>query len=190
MLRLPDLKVGTLIIMEDQPYEILETHHSKMAQGEAVLQSRIKNLITGAVLNKNFFHKDKYEEAEIQKQKVKFLYANRGEFWFCDPKDPGKRFSLKEDIIGSSKNFLKANSIIDSFLFEEKVINIALPVKEDYKVTEAAVGLRGDSAQGATKTVKIESGATVTVPLFINEGDIITVNTETGLYVSRAEKSK
>jgi len=190
MLRLPDLKIGTLIVFDDQPYEILETHHSKMAQGEAVLQSKIRNLITGAVLSRNFFHKDKFEEAEVERKKVKYMYNSRGEYWFCDPQDPGKRFSLKEESLESIKKFMKTNSIMESFVYNDQVISIKLPIKEQYKVVDAPPGLRGDSAQGATKTVTIESGAIVTVPLFIQQDDIIVVNTETGLYVERAEKSK
>ena len=190
MLEFPDLKVGLLIIIDGQPYEIMEAHHSKVAQRRAVLQTRIKNLITGAVLNKNITHMEKFEEAEIERKKVKYLYNNKGEYWFCDPDKPSDRFNLVEQSLGNTGKFLKPNSIIESFIFNEKIISIKPPIKENFVVVDSPPGVKGDSAQGATKTVKIESGASVTVPLFIEQGDIITVNTDTGLYVSRAEKNK
>lgn len=188
MLGMNDLRIGVFFIMEGQPYEVLFSQHLKMQQRRPVMQTRIKNLLTGKITERNFQQSDYFEEADIQKKEVKFLYFHRGEFWFSEVNNPSKRFQLTEDIIGDSARFLKPNTIITVFLFSDKIINIKLPIKMDFKVIEAPPSTRGNTAQGGTKQVKLETGTFVNVPLFIEEGDIIRVNTETGEYAERAEK--
>lgn len=190
MLGINDLERGQTIIIERAPYQVMEVHHLHIGRGGSSVQTKLRNLITGNVLSRNFKPADSFEETEIKKKNVKFLYASRGEYWFCEADKPANRFMLKEEHIGEPAKFLKQNLNIDAVLFEEKIINIAIPIKIDYKVTEAPPGIRGDTAQGGTKIVTIESGAQVIAPLFINEGDIIQINTDTGEYVSRIEKSK
>ena len=129
----------------------------------------------------------------IEKIPMKFLYNHRGEFWFADPKNPKDRFSLKEELIGEPARFLKSNLGVIALQFSTtgenpKIINIILPIKVDLKVVEAPPAVRGNTAQGGTKSVKLESGAEIQTPLFINEGDVVKVNTETGEYVERMEK--
>ena len=119
---------------------------------------------------------------------MKFLYANRGEFWFCDPQDPSKRFKIEESFLGNRGKFLKANFIVQLLTFGDRTIGIDMPIKVDLKVTDSPPAVKGDSSQGAMKQAKLESGVTINVPLFINEGDVIKVNTETGAYVERADK--
>ena len=188
MLGMNDLKIGTFFIMEGQPFEVLFSQHLKMQQRRPVMQTKIKNLLTGRVVERNFQQSDYFEEADIQKKEVKFLYSHRDEFWFSEINDSSKRFKLSENIIGESKQFLKSNIIIISLLFNGEIINIELPVKIDFKVIEAPPSTRGNTAQGGTKQVKLETGAIINVPLFIEEGDIIRVNTQTGEYAERAEK--
>ncbi len=188
MLGINDLKPGVVFIMDDQPYEVLSANHLKMQMRKPVLQTRIKNLINGKVLEKNLSHAESFEEAEIERTPVLYLYNHRGEYWFCDPKDRAKRFQLSEELLGDSKYYLKSNTEIDSFKFNDQVININLPIKMDFKVVEAPPGIKGNTAQGGTKIVTIESGAKVSVPLFVEEGDIIKVNTERGEYVERVQK--
>jgi elongation factor P len=142
------------------------------------------------VLERNFAQSDVFQEADINRKNVKFLYNHRGQYWFSDERDPSKRFELNEELLGDSVKFLKANTVLEAILFGDKIISITLPVKMEFKVVEAPPGIRGDTAQGGVKQVKIDTGATVNAPLFINEGDIITINTETGDYVERAEKGK
>jgi elongation factor P len=190
MLSVNDLKPKTFFIYEEQPYVVLETHHLKMQQRRPVVQTKMRNLINGKILEKNFAQSDVFEEADISKQKVKFLYSHRGQYWFSDEKDSSKRFELDENIISDAVKFLKPNTVLDAILFEDKVINIELPVKMDFKVIEAPPAIRGNTAQGGIKQVKIETGASVNVPLFVNQGDIIRINTETGEYTERIEKGK
>lgn len=185
-----ELKPKIFFIYEGQPYVVLETHHLKMQQRRPVVQTRMRNIINGKVLERNFAQSDVFEEAEVSKQKVKFLYAHREQYWFVNDNDQSKRFELGEDILGDSVKFLKPNTVLDAILFEDKIINVELPVKMDFKVVEAPPAVRGDTAQGGVKQVKIETGASVNVPLFINQDDIIRINTENGEYTERIEKGK
>ncbi len=188
MLGMNDLRIGIFFIIEGQPYEVLFSQHLKMQQRRPVMQTKIKNLLTGKIIERNFQQSDHFEEADIQKKEVKFLYSYRDEFWFSEINDPSKRFQLTKEIIGESGEFLKPNTVITTLLFNEKIINIELPVKMDFKVIEAPPSTRGNTAQGGTKQVKLEGGAYINVPLFIDEGDIIRLNTKTGEYTERIEK--
>lgn len=189
-LNVNDLKPKVFFVFENQPYVVLETHHLKMQQRRPVVQTKMRNLINGKILERNFAQSDVFEEADISRQKVKFLYAHREQYWFVNESDPSKRFELGEDILGDSTKFLKPSTILDAISFNEKIINVELPVKMDFKVIEAPPAVRGNTAQGGVKQVKIETGALINVPLFINQGDVIRINTETGEYTERVEKGK
>ncbi|RJQ14754.1 elongation factor P [Candidatus Parcubacteria bacterium] len=189
MLGMNDLRVGTYFILDEEPYEILEARHVKMAQGRPVMQTKIKNLLTGNVLSRNFHQSDSFNEAELDKSKVKYLYNHRDQYWFSDIKDGSKRFSLTKSTIGNGVQFLKANLEVEAIAFDGKVINIVLPIKIDLIVKEAPPAIKGNTAQGGTKAVVLETESSINVPLFINAGDIIRVNTQTGEYVERAEKA-
>ena len=180
-----DLAKGILFIMDGSPYEVLESHFLRMQQRKAVVQTRIRNLITGKVLDRNFQPSDSFEEAEIAKKSAMFIYANRGEYWFHEEGNPKNRFSLPVELLGERAQFLKPNTKVATMVFNEKVIKVELPVKMEFKVTEAPPSIRGNTAQGGTKQVTLEGGAKINAPLFINEGDMVRINTETGQYVER-----
>jgi len=184
-----ELKPKTYFIFEGQPWQVLESHHLKMQQRRPVVQTKIKNLLNGKIIERNFQQSESFQEADISRRKVKFIYESRDEYWFSEPLDPSKRFSLKEDIIGDTGKFLKSNIVVDAITFNEDIINIELPVKVDYKVKEAPPAVKGDTAQGGVKQVTIETGARINVPLFINESDIIRINTQSGEYTERVKKS-
>lgn len=187
MLTHTDLKKGVQIILDGQPCEILEANSMKKAQRRPVVQTKIKNLLTGNVLERNFQQGEVFEEAEILKLKAKFLYAHRGRYFFTEEENPSKRFELTVEQIGEQVKFLKPNQPIEALIFDEKIIGVVLPIKINLKVTEAPPGVQGDRAQGGTKNVVLESGGTADVPLFVKEGDIIEINTETGEYTRRVE---
>ncbi len=187
MLSHTDLKRGVRFIFNNEPYEVLEAKHLKMAQRRPVIQARIKNLIKATVIERNFQQGDIFEEADLIKIEVKYLYNNRGVFFFCEKENPAKRFSFTIEQIGPASKFLKPNEIVEGVIFNDKVINISIPIKIQLKVKEAPPGIKGDSAQGAEKTVILENGTELNVPLFIKEGDIIEVNTEEGKYVRRVD---
>jgi len=185
-----ELKPKVFFIWEGQPWVILESHHLKMQQRRPVVQTRMKNLLNGKIVERNFAQSDVFEEADIKRGEVKFLYNHRDEYWFSKKDDPSKRFKLEERILGDATKYLKNNLIVGAILFNDQIINIELPVKMDFKVIEAPPAIRGDTAQGGVKQVIIETGATVNTPLFVEEGDVIRINTENGQYVERVEKGK
>jgi elongation factor P len=180
-----DLTKGVLFIMDGAPYEVLESHFLRMQQRKAVVQTRIRNLITGKLLDRNFQASDNFEEAEIDRGSAIFIYASRGEYWFHEEGNPKNRFSLTEDFMGTQGKFLKPNTKVSTWTFNGKIIKVEIPIKMEFKVIEAPPSIKGNTAQGGTKTVVVEGGVNVNAPLFINEGDMIRVNTETGQYVER-----
>ncbi|MFH1161838.1 MAG: hypothetical protein V1696_00985 [Candidatus Jorgensenbacteria bacterium] len=204
MLSYNELKAGTIFTKNEDPdpYEVLEYAFIRMQQRKPVTQLKIKNLLTGKVQDYAAHQNESFYEVEIERQKVNFIYRNNpastrqaregeagGEYWFHEVGKPGNRFSLADEAMGDAGQYLKANAEVTAFKFGEKIINIELPVKVDLKVTEAPPAIRGDTAQGGTKSVTLETGAKANVPLFINEGDVVRVNTVTGEYVERVEKA-
>lgn len=173
--------------MDGEPWEVLEVHFLRMQQRKAVVQTKIKNLINGKIVDKNFQPSDKLEETEMDKMKSRFLYVNRDVFWFDEVGNPKNRFSFSRDTLGDSADFLKPNLEVSAIKFQDKIISIELPVKVDYKIIEAPPAVRGNTAAGGTKVAIIESGAKISVPLFVEEGETIRVNTETATYERRVE---
>jgi len=184
-----ELKRGMFIVFENQPYEILEMNFLRMQQRKAVVQTKLKNLINGKVIDHNFQPSDEIKEANIEKKEAVFIYNSRGEYWFHEADNPKNRFKLSEDALGNSAQFLKPNVMITTLLFDGEIININLPIKMDLKVTEAPPSARGNTAQGGNKLVTLETGVKINAPLFVNEGDIVKINTETGEYVERVTKA-
>ena len=182
-----DLKRGVRFILDNEPYEVLDSSFVFKGRGSSIVQTKIKNLITGNVLSRTFHPGENFEEAEIEKIKVKFIYSHQDRFFFSKEADVSFRFDLAKEAIGESSIFLKPNQIVEGMQFKDKIINISLPIKVHLKVKEAPPGVKGDRAQGGTKTVILETGAKINVPLFIEEGDIIEVNTQTSEYVRRIE---
>jgi len=185
-----DLRPKTFFVFEGQPWVVLESHHLKMQQRRPVVQTKIRNLINGKIIERNFAQSDVFEEADVRREKVKFLYNHRDQYWFVNPNDPSKRFELSQQLIGDAARFLKPNTILDAVLFNDEVITIELPIKMEFTVVQAPPAIRGDTAQGGVKQVKLDTGGTANVPLFINEGDVIRINTETREYVERVEKGR
>jgi elongation factor P len=180
-----EITPGKFIVLDGAPYEVLDARIFRMQQRKPVNQTKLKHLITGKITEYTFHQADKAEEANLEKREAKYLYNNRGEWWFCEPTDPSKRFNLTADMIGNAGRFLKANSLVDLTVFNEQIIGVQLPIKVDLKVTEAPPAVRGNTVQGGTKQVTLETGATIQTPLFINEGDTLRINTSTGEYVER-----
>lgn len=188
MLSYSELTKGTLFILDGAPYEVLEMNFLRMQQRKATVNTKIRNLITGKILERNWQASDSFEEAEVEKKNAKFIYMAKGEYWFCDEKNAADRFSLTAEVLGDAGKFLKPNTIVVALFFNGKVITATLPIKMDFIVTEAPPSIKGNTAQGGNKVVTLEGGATIPVPLFINAGDVIRVNTQTGEYVERVDK--
>lgn len=185
MLEYSEIKERKCIIFDNEPYEVLSSHVFRKQMRKPVNATKLRNLISGRVIEHSFSAQDKAEEADIETKNVKFLYANRGEWWFCEENNPSNRFKLSEEILGNATKFMKANSIIEAKSFEDNIFGIDLPIKVELKVTDAPPAVKGDTAKGGNKIITLETGATLNAPMFINEGDVVRINTETGEYVER-----
>ena len=188
MLEYNEIVERKYIVLDGAPYEVLTSHVFRKQQRKPVNATKLKNLITGKVTEYSFHQSEKMLEAEIDSKEIKYLYNNKGEFWFTDPEDASKRFGLKEDIVGPQARFLKPNSLITQLLFGEQTIGFKFPINVELKVTEAPPNIKGDSSTSGGKIVTLETGARITAPLFVNEGDVIRINTETGEYKERVGK--
>jgi len=188
MLSYTDLKPGTQVVLDGEPYVVMEYHFLRKQQRKPTVQTKIKHLVTGRVVERAFQPSDNIIEAEVELKDVKFLYHNKEEYWFCEVDNPKNRFKLDFSVIGSAAGFLKDNSLVSASVFKDKIININLPIKVDLLVTEAPPAIKGNTAQGGTKQVMLETGANVNVPLFVGQGDVVRINTQTGEYVERVSK--
>lgn len=182
-----DLKPGINFIKDGEPYAVLKYTHVKKQRGAPVVQLEIKNLISGKTKEITVHQKEKFEEAEIEEIQAEFVYYQdrKGEYWFRKTDDPSNRFFLLEDQIGDLKKYLTPGLEVKIFKFKGEPVNLKLPIKVDLKVTQAPPAVKGNTAEGGTKQVEVETGHKITTPLFINKGDTIRVNTETGEYSER-----
>ncbi len=188
MLEYNEIRERKYIIMNNEPFEVLTSHVFRKQQRKPVNATKLKSLLNGRVMEYSFHVSEKVHEAEIDTKEIKYLYNNKNEWWFCESNNPGNRFKLDDAILGNAKLYLLPNALVNALLFDEKVIGIELPPKVDLKVTEAPPNVKGSTAQGGNKLVTLETGATVTVPMFINEGEVLRISTATGEYVERVQK--
>lgn len=175
--------------MNGDPYLVLSSDIAKKDRQKASNTVRMKNLRTGQVLEKTLHQSDVLQDADVSKREVKYLYENRGEFWFCEPSSPKDRFNLPADVVGDLSNYVKENSIVEAVEFDGTIMSINTPIKVELKVKEAPDAVKGNSSGGATKEVTLETGFKVHVPMFINTGDIVAINTESASYSERIEKA-
>lgn len=177
------------LIMDGDPYLVIDNTIIKKGRGKASNNVKMKNLRSGGVVEKTFHQADTLEEADLEKNDVKYLYTNKGESWFCAPDNPGDRFSLDANIVGGLTNFVTENSIVQAVVFDDKIMSVITPIKVELKVKEAAEAVKGNTSSSATKEVTLETGYLIQVPQFINQGDVIAVNTESGSYTERVSKA-
>jgi elongation factor P len=187
MLEYNEIVPKKVILLDGAPYEVVDSQVSRKQQRKPVNQVKLRNVLTGRVTEMAFHVSEKAEEADISTKSVKFLYNNRGALWFCAENDPSDRFELSTEIVGPAWQFLKPNSIVDAAVFDDEIISVRIPIKVELKVTEAPPAVRGNTSQGGQKQITLETGATINAPLFVNEGDVVRVNTELGTYVERAD---
>jgi elongation factor P len=185
MLEYNEITLRKYILVDGEPFEVLDSHVFRKQQRKPVNQTKLKSLLTGRIMERSFHQSEKAEEAELTYSKVKYLYSHKGEHWFCEEKDAAKRFKLEDSLVGSKVKFMKPNSMADAVSFNEKIIGLEIPIKLELKVTEAPPAVKGDTAKGGNKVITLETGITINAPLFINPGDIVRINTETGEYVER-----
>jgi elongation factor P len=188
MLEYNEILPKKVILLDGAPYEVIDAHVFRKQQRKPVNQTKLRNIITGKVTEQAFHVSEKVEEADLTLKSVKYLYHNKGQYWFCAANNPADRFFLTDEVVGTQGQFLKANTILDAVVFDEKIISLRMPIKVELLVKEAPPAVRGNTAQGGTKQITLETGAVINAPLFVNEGDLIRVNTELASYVERVDK--
>jgi len=184
MYDITDLKPGRAINIDGEPYMVVSSQFGRKSQSKANMQCKLKNLKTGAILAKNFQGSEKIEPADVGYRRVQYLYNNGDTFTFMD-NETFDQFELGKDTIDEAALYLVEGNEVDALMFEDNPIGIQLKPTVELKVVETIPGVKGDTATGGNKPAKLESGLVVNVPLFVDEGDVVKVNTETGLYMTR-----
>ncbi len=184
-----ELKVGTIFLKDGAPFKVLDYAFVRMQQRKPVAQLKMVNMLSGKVQEYTANQNESFEEAEIDMMPVIFIYMSRGEYWFNEKGNPKNRFQLAADVIGTAAQFLKGGTEVTAYKFGDEFISVELPIKMEFEVTEAPPAIKGDTASGGGKMVTLETGAKINAPLFINVGDVVRVNTQTGTYAERVEKA-
>ncbi len=184
-LSINDLKNGLTILIDGQPFIILDSQFVKPGKGAAFTRCKARNLKTQNVLERTFRGDEKIEEAYIEESKLQYQYNSGDMYHFMDTENYEDK-AISRDILGDKVDFLKDNMEISAYSYKNEILNVNLPNFVVYTITHSEPGIKGDTAKAGTKPATIESGAVVNVPLFVNEGDKIKVDTRTGNYIERA----
>ncbi|RLE08243.1 MAG: elongation factor P [Candidatus Aminicenantes bacterium] len=179
-----DFRRGLKIEVDGTPYAIVEFQHVKPGKGGAFVRTKLRNLITGAVIDKTFRAGEKVERPDLEEKTMQFLYSEGNQYYFMDTETYEQTF-LTQEQLGESKNFLQENINVSILYYQGKPIGVELPIFVELEVKKTEPGVRGDTATGGSKPATLETGAVIQVPLFINEGDKVKIDTRTGEYIER-----
>lgn len=186
MMVVQDIRNGTTFLLDGQPWLGLKYEHVKMGRGSATIRIKAKNLLTGTTVEKSFINSARVEEINTARRPMQYLYKDGQNYIFMDPKDY-EQIEISGQVIGSSGDYLKEGVLVNILFWEDRPLWIELPPKMDFKVIETDPGVKGNSAANMYKTAKLDNGLTVRVPLFIEEGEQIVVDTRDGSYVERVK---
>lgn len=180
-----------VILFDSEPFLVVSHHVFRKQQRKPVNVTKLKSLISGRVVENTFHVNETVPEADLEKKAIVYIFRNaaKGEYMFHTAGNPGNRFPLSEDVVGDAGKWMKEKSQYDALVFNDDVIGIKIPIKVELTVTEASEAVKGNTSSNATKEVTVETGAALQVPQFINQGDIISINTDTGEYSERVEKA-
>ena len=184
-LSINEVKSGVTVLIDNEVYQVTDVQHVKPGKGAAFARTKLRNMKTGNILEKTFRGDEKIEPAYIDERKLQYLYQSADMYHFTD-QDNFEEITIQKDQLGDKIKFLKDNIEVAGYFFKGEVININLPNFIEVKITHTEPGIKGDTAKSGTKHAQIETGATVQVPLFIEVGDKIKVDTRTGSYVEKA----
>lgn len=184
MISTNQFKNGMCIMVDSKLYEIVEFQHVKPGKGGAFVRTKLKNVDNGAVVDKTFRAGEKFEQAHMQKKEMQYLYSDGSSLHFMDNENY-EQISLSKDQVGDAVNFMTDGMNVDILFHDNKPIDVTPPISVELKVTKAEPGHKGDTATGGTKPVEVETGLKVNVPMFVNEGDTIKVDSRNGQYVTR-----
>jgi len=179
-----DLKKNVLITLDGQPYKVIEYSQKVMGRGGSIVNVRVKNLITGALIPKTFKGQEKIEPAEVTIKKVQYLYKDEDKFYFMDP-TTFEQYELSKDLVGDSKDFMKDGDEMEIQFYNGSAINLTLPKNLWLEVTYTENAVKGDTSTSVMKDATLETGVVIKVPAFIKTGDIVSVDTETYAYRER-----
>jgi len=179
----------TIIDYNGEPYEVLSAHIFRMQQRKPVNQTKLRHLVSGRVIEISFHQNETVTEADVSMMAANYLYTSRGESWFAEAGNPKHRFSFPDEVVHDRVQWLAPNTEVEVLTYDEKPMTIKIPVKVDLEVKDAPPAVKGNTVSGGTKLVELTTGAKVNVPLFINTGDIVRINTDTGEYTERMEKA-
>ena len=194
MLNYNEIKERKYIVMDDEPYEVITSVVSRKQANKPVNKTKLKSLISGRVVEHTFHMSDKVDEADMMRKNIVYIYSQGDQHWFHPEGDKSDRFTLDSDVVDSALDYISTNDVVDALVYtddedEEQIIGLKLPIKMELEVTEAPPSIKGNTATGGDKLVTVKTGAKFTVPLFINVGDVIAVNTESGTYTERVSKA-
>ncbi len=187
MLTIGELRPGMAVEVDGAPFVILSAVHSKQARAGGVCRTKMKNLISSSVIPKTFQGNDKLKKADVKHVRAQYLYSDPSGFYFMR-EDTYEQFDLNEETIDSQKNFLVDGMDVDILTYNDNPIAVKLPPKVNLEIKQTDPGVKGDTVSGGSKSATMETGYVLQVPLFLKEGEIIRVNTETGEYVERVSK--
>ena len=184
MIDVNELRKGVTFTLDEQLYKVVAYDHYKPGRGKAVIRTKLRNLRTGATLDKTFTSGDRVQDIRLDHQTVQYLYSD-GDFYHFMDVETFEQFPLPDSVLEEAKPFLVENTELELSSFEGEALDVELPITVDLRVVEAPPGFAGDTATGATKEVTLESGLTLQVPLFIQEGDTLRIDTRDSRYVTR-----
>jgi elongation factor P len=179
-----DFRRGLKIELDGTPYAIAEFQHVKPGKGGAFVRTKLKNLVTGGVVDKTFRAGEKVEKPDLEEKTMQYLYLEGNQYYFMDNETYEQTFLTREQL-GDNSSFLQENIIVSILYYQGKPIGVELPIFVELAITKTEPGVRGDTASGGTKPATLETGATIQVPLFVNEGERVKIDTRTGEYIER-----
>lgn len=185
MISAGDFRNGTNFVMDGNIYTVVEFQHVKPGKGSAFVRTTYRNLKTGSVVERSFNPSEKFEEGTLVRRDMEYLYSDSDFHYFMDL-ETYEQFPFTDEVVGNAMKFIKENTVCRVVSWENDILSVEPPLFVELLITETEPGVRGDTATNATKAAKVETGATIKVPLFINEGEKVRVDTRTGEYMERA----
>ena len=183
-LSINEVKAGVTVLVDDEVYVVIDTEHVKPGKGAAFVRAKMRNMKLGTIQERTFRGDEKIEQAFVDERKLQYQYKSGGMYHFMDQEN-FEEVAVSEDALGDKAKFLKDNLEVMGYFYKQDTLNINLPFFGEFKIIHTEPGIKGDTAKSGTKLAEIETGASIQVPLFINEGDTIKVDTRTGGYIER-----
>ena len=185
MIKAVNLKAGKIITFNGQLHEVVEAQHYKPGKGGAIVRTKLKNLKTGSIISETMRPDDSYDEAYIEQKPMQYLYKDSHGFCFMD-ESTYEQIHISEEKVGDAADYMKENMTVTANIYDGNVMSVTPPIQVTLKIVETEPGFRGDTVSGATKPATLETGKVVKVPLFVENGEVIKVDTRTGEYAGRA----